>query len=142
MNNNDFRAIIPFMQLTGKGQVNLATATLDYGVNARVLERPDFVDVPAEELDEYTEAVIPVRITGPLASPTIKPDIDALVRAEAKKVIDEKKDEVRDRLLDKLGLGKDDDEEEASEDGSGEPADVEDIAKDKAKKALEDLFNR
>lgn len=143
ISNDDFRAVIPFMQLTGRGDVNLAIGELDYRVDARVLERPDFVDVPAEELDEYTEAVIPIKISGALSDPSIRPDINALVRQQAQQVIDEKKDEIKDRLLDKLGLGRD---EEAANDesaeGDEEAVDPEDALKDEAKKALEDLFRR
>lgn len=119
--NDDLFAELPFLQLTGSGTVNLADATIDYGLRARVLERPDlFTDASAEELDAYTEAVIPLRLTGAIASPTVRPDIEGMVRDAAKQKIEEEKDRLRRRLLDKLV---DDDEE------------------DEAKKLLKDIFD-
>ncbi len=141
--NNDFNAVLPFLRLTGAGQVNLAQATVNYKMNARVLERPDFVDVSDEELDEYTEAQIPIKITGSLSDPSIQPDIEAFARAEAKRKIDEKKDEVKDRLLDRLGLGKDDEpatDTAVDPDAEPEPEDPEEALKRKAREKLEDLF--
>ncbi len=126
MRNNDFRAQLPFLELTGAGTVNFVEANVDYSMTARVLERPEFVtDATEEEMAEFTQAVIPLKISGPLASPSIRPDIEALL----KKRVEE---EAKKRLLDKL-LGDD----EAAEDEEGEK-DAEDVLKDK----LKDLFKR
>ncbi|MDJ0916348.1 MAG: AsmA family protein [Woeseiaceae bacterium] len=125
MRNDDFRADMPFLQLTGSGTVNFVEANVDYSMTARVLERPEFVDEASdEELAEFTEAVIPLKITGPLAAPKIRPDIEALFRQRVE-------EEVKDKLLEKL-LG---DEEPGEEEGE---KDAEDILKDK----LKDLFKK
>ncbi len=125
MRNDDFRAELPFLQLTGNGTVNFVEATVDYSMTARVLERPEFATgATEEELAEFTEAVIPLKISGPLASPSVRPDIEALL----KKRIEE---EAKERLLDKL-LG-----DEATDEEEGEK-DAEDLLKDK----LKDLFKR
>ncbi len=90
--SDDLFAQLPFMQLTGRGQADLTAATVDYRLSARILERPEFLsDATAEELDEFTEAVIPLKITGPLASPSIKPDFEALLQ-------DRIEDEIRDKF--------------------------------------------
>lgn len=95
--NADLRADLPFMQLTGTGTVDLVSATLDYALQARVLDKPEFMgDVSAEELNDFTSTVIPLRITGPLASPSVQPDMEKLLR-------DRVEDEIKDRLKDKLG---------------------------------------
>lgn len=100
--NNDFLAEIPFLRLTGAGKVDLGDSTVDYGLKARVLERPEFLSGATDaEINEYTEAVIPLKITGPLASPSIKPDIAGLAKAAAQKKIDAEEDRLRDRLKDK-----------------------------------------
>lgn len=143
--NDDFKATLPFLRLTGRGTVDLAQSRVNYRMDARVLERPDFVDVSADELDEYTEAVIPIKITGALSDPSIAPDISALARAEAKKKIDEKKDELRDKLLGELGLGKKEeadpkDPEDPDAIAEEEPEDAEEALKEKARDALKDLF--
>lgn len=125
LRNEDFRAELPYLQLTGRGTVSFVEASLDYSMTARVLERPEFVSGATEaEIDEFTEAVIPLSITGPLAAPKVRPDIEALL----KKRVEE---EVKERLLDKL-IG-----DEADEEG-GEEQDAEDVLKDK----LKDLFKR
>ena len=141
--NDDLFAELPFLQLTGKGKVDLGSGTVDYGLRARVLERPEFLTgATAEELDEYTEAVIPLRITGPVAAPSVKPDISALARSEVERKIDKEKDRIRDRLLDRLGVPK---EEEAApadgtEDGEAAPEEEEVDPEEELKKKLRDLL--
>jgi len=95
--NDDLFAELPFMQLTGKGSVNLVEATVDYRMNARVFEKPEFVgeDVTADELKDLSKTRIPIRITGPIADPSVQPDVEKLLQDRAK-------EEVEDLLKDKL----------------------------------------
>ena len=98
--NDDLFAQLPFMQLTGKGSVDFPAAEVDYRMTARILENPEFAtDATAEELDEFTEAKIPLRITGSLADPTIAPDIGEMLKEEVKEKVEE---EIKDMLLKKL----------------------------------------
>jgi AsmA protein len=133
MQNDDFYAQLPFMQVTGKGSVNFVDATVDYTATGRFLEKPEFLtDVSDEELDDFTKAVIPFRITGPLADPDIEPDVEEMLKDRAE-------DEVKKAISDKL-FG--DDEEQAPTDGDApqEEKDIEDQLKDEAKKRLRDLL--
>lgn len=112
--NDDLLAELPFMQLTGNGSVDLAAAEVDYRLSARILEKPEFAQgATDEELEEFTEAVIPLRITGPLADPSIKPDIEDMLKKEVEK-------EVKKKLFDKLLGGDDAAKEGATEEGSAE----------------------
>jgi AsmA protein len=96
MRSDDLFAELPFMQLTGGGKVDLAEATIDYSLTARVIDRPEFLsDATPEELDEFTEAVIPLKITGPIDSPRIAPDVEKLLQ---KKVEEEVKNLLKDKL--------------------------------------------
>ncbi len=133
MQNDDFYAQLPFMQVTGKGSVNFVDATVDYTVTGRFLEKPEFLtDVSEEELDDFTKAVIPFRITGPLADPDIQPDVEEMLKDRAE-------EEVKKAISDKL-FG--DDDEKAPKDGEEpqEEKDIEDQLKDEAKKRLRDLL--
>ena len=126
LQNDDFLAELPFLRLTGAGSVNLPEATLDYGMTAAVIERPEFVSGASdEELAEYVEAEIPLKITGSLSLPIIRPDIGKMLE-------DRITDEARDKVLEKL-LG-----EDAPEEGE----EVEDAIKDAVGDKLKDLFNR
>lgn len=95
--NNELEAVLPFMQLTGNGKVDLVAATVDYRVNARVFEKPELIgdDVTAEELEDLSKIRIPIRISGPIVDPSVQPDVEKLVEEAAKK-------EVEDLLKDKL----------------------------------------
>ncbi|MDH3434631.1 MAG: AsmA-like C-terminal region-containing protein, partial [Gammaproteobacteria bacterium] len=143
--NDDLLAELPFMRLTGKGSVDFAEARVDYRLTARVLERPEFAEgATEEELKEFTEAVIPLKISGPLADPSIKPDVEAMLKKEAKK-----------KLLERL-LGGDDKAAQApaaeatteadasaagpAEDGAAEAEPAEKKDRDKLKDRLKDLL--
>ncbi|WP_405243660.1 AsmA family protein [Lentisalinibacter salinarum] len=145
LTNDDLFAELPFLRVTGAGTVDLAAATLDYGVRARVLERPDFIaGASEEELDEYTEAVIPIRITGSLADPSVRPDVEDMLRQEVKGRIEEEKERLQKKLLERLGI--ESEEEAAPADGENlapedeQPADEEESVEDQLKKKLKDLL--
>lgn len=128
--NNDLLVELPFMQLTGQGTVDFAAATIDYRMSARVLEKPEFVqDATVEELDEFTGAVIPLRITGALSAPSISVDIGAMLEKRVK-------EEIKNRLLDKLLGGRD---KETTGNDVKEPQGEKDI-EEKLKDSLRDLF--
>jgi AsmA protein len=98
--NDELFAEMPFMQLTGKGKVDFAAAELDYRMTARILEKPEFVEGATEaELEEFTEAEIPLRVTGSLLDPSIAPDIEEMLKEEVREKVEE---EIKDKLLKKL----------------------------------------
>ena len=91
-----FFAELPFMQLNGHGSVNMPAASVDYSLSARVFDRPEFMeDVSPEELQDLTRVAIPLRITGPLASPKIGIDLEELLE-------DQVREELEDKIKDKL----------------------------------------
>jgi len=135
--NNDLLAELPFLQITGSGIVDLPAAQINYSVQARVLERPEFVStVSAEELADFTKASIPLKITGPLSAPNIQPDIEALLRQQVDQAIEDKKEEIKTRLFERLLEG---DEGPAD----NEATDGEDSLEEQLKKKLlKDLIGR
>ena len=134
--NDDLLVELPFVRMTGNGTVNLAEGQIDYEMRARVLEQPELVDATGEsELDDLTEAVIPLSITGPLADPNIRLDVEEMLKAEAKRAVDKEADKLKNRLLgDLLGGGG-----EATED---DEAQEEEKPEKKLKNALKKLFDR
>jgi AsmA protein len=132
MRNDDFFAELPFMQVSGKGTVNFVEATVDYTVTGRFLEKPEFMtQVSDDELDDFTKAVIPFRITGPIADPAIRPDVEEMLKDRAEQ---EAKKALRDKLFG------DDREPPAEGEEPQEEKDLEDQLKDEAKKRLKDLL--
>lgn len=138
-NNDNLVAELPFLRVTGTGQVNLGSRELDYSVQARILETPEFMSSASEdELSDFTEALIPIRIRGPLASPTFRPDIEALFRQEVERALDETREELEAELLNQL-LGGDSSGEAA---GEGADAEEEKDLEDQLKDQLRNIFPR
>lgn len=141
--NNDLNILLPFLRLTGKGFVDLPAGHVDYSVEARVLDKPELMaGVTEAELADFTKTVVPVRISGPLSSPNVRPDIEAVFRQQVEGAIEEQKEELKDRILNRL-LGGD---EEATPEGTGEgeteEAEEEDPEEQLKKKLLKDLIGR
>ena len=98
MRNDDFVADLPFMQLTGKGDVDLPAGTVDYDLRARVFRKPEALEeATAEEIEDFTKTVIPLKITGPLTAPKVRPNIEELLR---QRVEEEVKEALEDKLKD------------------------------------------
>ncbi|MGI9220254.1 MAG: AsmA family protein, partial [Woeseiaceae bacterium] len=99
--SDNFQALLPFMQMTGTGSINFVEARVDYRMNARVFDKPELVgdEATAEELKDLAKVRIPIRITGPIAAPSVRPDTEKLLRDAAKKEVEDKlKDKLKDLL--------------------------------------------
>ncbi len=139
--NNDLEVLLPFLQLTGKGFVDLPAGHVDYSVEARVLDKPELMaGVSEAELADFTKTVVPVRISGPLNAPSVRPDIEAVFRQQVEGALEEQKQELKNRLLENILGG----EEEPTDEGEGETeeAEEEDLEEQLKKKLLKDLIGR
>jgi AsmA protein len=141
--NDDLLIKLPFLQLTGKGFIDLPAGQVDYSVEARVFDNPELrAEVSAAELADFTKTVVPVKITGSLTSPSVRPDIEAVFRQQVEGVLEEQKEELKNRLFNKL-LGGDDKKQpgEQSEE-EAEDAEEEDLEEQLKNKLLKDLIGR
>lgn len=101
--NNEVQAELPFMLVTGSGSVNLATTAIDYRLTARIADRPEGLEgLSAGELDDFTKVTIPLRVSGELAAPSIKPDVESILRARAEEKVEEKRQEVEEKVQEKV----------------------------------------
>ncbi len=108
------------LRITGAGSTNLATQGVDFTVTATVLRAPPGADA---DIAELTRASIPVRITGTLADPTIRPDVAGVVRARVQQEIDQRRDQIREQVDEKR-------------------EEVEEQVRDRVRDRLNDLLNR
>jgi AsmA protein len=85
--NNDLAIEGPHLHVSGKGKV----------------------DLPGDKFEDYEIRLssLAIKINGPLAAPSIRPDWSGLVKGATKEKIEKKKDELQDKLKDKIKkLGK------------------------------------
>jgi AsmA protein len=113
LRNDDLLMLLPNFDATGSGQVDLGARTLDYTVVPRALR----VNAARGGL------AVPVRIVGPWADPSIRPDLQAVIdlnfaeeKEQATQVI---RDRIDEKLQEELGVTRQDDQsvEDAIKDG-------------------------
>lgn len=90
--NKDLQAKSPLLRVTGEGAVNLPAEKIDYTATVTIVGSLE--GQGGAELKELQGIPIPVRFTGNLKDPSIKPDLakvlEGKVKDEAKKKIEEK----------------------------------------------------
>jgi AsmA protein len=133
---------IPFVQLSGRGGLDLLSRGLDYDLQARITGMPRAAD--GEELADLRNVTIPLTIKGGLDSPRVGVDMAGLVRGAATEAL-------RDRVLDRLGGGRDqqpragraapDEAGEGDEAPAAAPAEPE-KPRDMLRRSLRDLIDR
>jgi AsmA protein len=88
--------------VTGQGKVDVPNSTLDYKLVANVLKIPP-EGADAAQMQELVDASIPVKITGTLSDPKVRPDIEGYVKGKVKERVEEERDKVEQKIKDKLG---------------------------------------
>ncbi len=102
LSNDDLTATTAYLRLRGRGTIDIAAATLDYRLEAEVPRSINALDRNAADAADLAGLTIPVRVTGPLAEPKARPDLEGLAKAEVKREIEKKKGEVEEKLKEKL----------------------------------------
>ena len=97
LQNDNLRAELPFMTVTGAGKVNVVDEAIDYTLRVTLHDRPG-VDDPAA-LRELKGRAIPVRIEGPLDELSYRVDIAAALKEELE---NRARQELQDRLREGL----------------------------------------
>lgn len=97
--NDDLHVAMKFLQVSGRGSADLPAGTLDYHLDAVVLKIPEET---ATDTQDIVGLKVPVLVTGSFASPKVRPDVNALLKARVQQEIDKHKDEVKQKLEDKL----------------------------------------
>jgi AsmA protein len=119
--NNDLDMKSPLLRVGGEGEINIGADSLNYLVKASIVGTAK--GQGGRDLDELHGLTVPVRISGPLASPSYKLDF-------GKAATDTAKQRVTDELRKRLGGG--------AQEGAGKDAAKPGSTRD----ALKGLFGR
>jgi AsmA protein len=139
LKNDRFNAQIPFLRLTGLGDVDLLNSTVDYRLEARVVKTPTFDD--GAVLDDLNGLVLPITLKGNMDGPKVGVDLTAIAVSIGQ-------NKLRDRLLKELGgdqpAGEDSGAgaEPASQDAQPQEEQPPPDAKEQLKKSLFDMLNK
>jgi AsmA protein len=86
------------LHLSGQGSANLVTDQIDYRVHATVLKQ-----LPGKDnASGPVLADIPLTVTGSMAKPQVRPDLEALARSRLQQELEQHQDEIKQKLQDTL----------------------------------------
>ncbi|HWU38714.1 MAG TPA: AsmA-like C-terminal region-containing protein, partial [Candidatus Acidoferrum sp.] len=83
--NDDLQMKSPLLRLVGKGDINIGEGTMDYTTQTSIVATA--TGQGGKELADVAGLTVPVRVTGPLASPKYSVDVAALATGVAKGVL-------------------------------------------------------
>lgn len=95
----DLAVTSQLLRITGAGSSNLVTQALDYTITATVLKAPPGANADVAELEKGS---IPVKITGTMTDPKIRPDLAGMAKERVKQEVEKRKDEVTDKVKDQV----------------------------------------
>ena len=98
LSNNDLNVAMQYLKVTGQGAVDLPRNSLDYRLVTTVLKIPR-EGAETAQMQDMVDAQIPVKVTGSLSDPKVRPDVESYLKGEVKKKVEEK---IKDKLGDKL----------------------------------------
>jgi AsmA protein len=118
LENRDLVVDMDYLKVNGEGKLDLKSSKVDYRLTANVYELPKdqqtaagtppatgaqpATDAAGTGLADLRKAEIPVRVTGTLEDLKIRPDLEAVAKAQMKGKVEEKKEELSKKLSDKL----------------------------------------
>lgn len=100
LHNEDLTAKSPLLRVTGKGDVNLVDRTMDYVLGVALVNT--LTGQSGKELTELRDVTIPVKVSGPLADLSYRPDVEGLLRGRVEAEVEKKREEVEQRLQEQL----------------------------------------
>ena len=94
--SDDLMLTSPLLRMSGKGQVDVSRQQLDFQVLATLLGTG--IASGDRLLDNLIDTPVPIRIDGPWASPSVRPDLKAMAGAKARERLEKEKDKLEEKL--------------------------------------------
>jgi AsmA protein len=101
LTNNDLDVSMQYLKVSGQGSVDVPKSSIDYRLVASVLKMPR-EGADATQMQDMVDAQIPVKVTGSLNAPKVRPDIEGYAKDRAKQELKKQGDKVKKKLGDKL----------------------------------------
>lgn len=102
LTNNDLNVAMQYLKVTGQGTVDIPNEALDYRLMATVLKIPR-EEADAEQMQELVDAQIPIKVTGALTDPKVRPDLEGYLKGKVKERVDQEKEKLEEKVKEKLG---------------------------------------
>lgn len=102
LSNKDLNVAMDYLRVTGEGTVDLPRESLDYRLLTTVLKIPR-EGADASQMQELVDAQIPVKVTGSLTDPKVRPDIEGYLKGEVKQRVEKEREKVEEKLKEKVG---------------------------------------
>jgi AsmA protein len=96
LKNNDLNVAMQYLKVTGQGAIDLPRSSLDYRLVANVLKIPR-EGADTTQMQDMVDAQIPVKVSGSLSDPKVRPDLQNYLKGEVKKKVEE---QLKDKLKD------------------------------------------
>jgi len=101
--SQDFVMKLPFTLITGRGDVSLVDGSFDYSVRAKLNEDLNSVlDLSDDELLDFSNGSIPIRVRGGDGSVSFRPDIEEIFRDEVESTFKDQSDRIKDAIKNHL----------------------------------------
>lgn len=97
IDNQDFVLKAPAFRISGEGDIDIATQSLDYLLSIAVVN--SFKGQGGEDLTDLKGLTLPIRFTGSIFAPNYSLDMKALYQAMAERKVNEKKDRYLQRKI-------------------------------------------
>jgi AsmA protein len=101
LRNDSIEFVADFARVRGHGDLDYGRDALDLDLTARLLKAPDG-RLFGVEVGRVTDAEIPLRVTGKLTEPKVRPDVSKLLEAKAKDAIKKPVEEKIKKELEKI----------------------------------------
>ncbi len=102
LTNNDLNVAMQYLKVTGQGKVDLPQNALDYRLLATVLKIPR-EGADTAQMQDMVDAEIPVKVTGALNDPKIRPDLEGYLKGQVKQRVDKEREKLEEKAKEKLG---------------------------------------
>jgi len=102
LSNNDLDVSTQYLKIGGQGSVSLPKSTLDYRLLATVLKFPREGAAETANEEDLVDAQIPVKISGTLSDPKVRPDLEGYLKGMAKQRLNQERDKVEQKVKEKF----------------------------------------
>ncbi len=99
--NNDLDVSMQYLKVAGQGTLDVPKSMLDYRLMATVLKIPR-EGADAAQMQDLVDAQIPVKVSGALDDPKVRPDIEGYVKGRVKEEVKKETQKLEQKLKDKL----------------------------------------